>query len=122
MAPEPEAVDVSDQVCESATLHVPEGILVENEGMDRSPTHTSATEGELPLTFGIVVDHLKVDYFLDCPESSRWFCPALPLLSLLNRMYLLNLLILLSLLCFLPASLFLLLSIYLLLHCLRWFL
>ncbi|XP_016086355.1 sterol O-acyltransferase 1-like [Sinocyclocheilus grahami] len=64
IAPEPEAVDAADQVCEPATPHVPEGILVEYEGMDRSPAHAPTTEGEPPLASGNVVD-----YFLDCPES-----------------------------------------------------
>lgn len=47
--PKPVPHKMSDQVCESATLCVAMGMLMEFEGVDCSPTHTPATEGELPL-------------------------------------------------------------------------
>ncbi|XP_016142516.1 proteoglycan 4-like [Sinocyclocheilus grahami] len=44
MALEPEPQDPSDKVCEPETLPVPEGVLLEIEGLEGSPTHTPAAE------------------------------------------------------------------------------
>ncbi|ROI15846.1 hypothetical protein DPX16_21353 [Anabarilius grahami] len=48
-APEPEPNLMSDQVRESATMPVAEGVLVEFEGIDGSPAHTPATACENPF-------------------------------------------------------------------------
>ncbi|ROL44352.1 hypothetical protein DPX16_8774 [Anabarilius grahami] len=49
IVPEPVPRKMFDNVFELAKLSVIVGVLVEFEGMDRSPAHTPATEGELLL-------------------------------------------------------------------------
>ncbi len=48
--PEPELDDATDQGCEPATLCIAVGLLVEIVGLEGSPAHTPAAEGELQLT------------------------------------------------------------------------
>ncbi|XDV40107.1 hypothetical protein PO909_009248 [Leuciscus waleckii] len=43
----PSQEEAPDQVCEPATSCAPEEVIVEFEGMERSPAHTPATEREL---------------------------------------------------------------------------
>ncbi len=56
--PEPEPQECSDQVREPATSSVPEGVLVEIEGLEGSPAHTPAAEGELQLATGKYIEEL----------------------------------------------------------------
>lgn len=58
---EPEPHMESDQLFEPTTLSCEEGILVECDGMGRSPAHTPAAEDELHLA--------SVNYFEDLEED-----------------------------------------------------
>ncbi|ROL45353.1 hypothetical protein DPX16_4694 [Anabarilius grahami] len=62
-APEPEPNNASDQVHDSATTPVPEGVLLEFEGIDGSPTHISATMKDLCL--------LCLPLLLPLPEPAK---------------------------------------------------
>ncbi len=62
IATEPEPQASSDQVREQATLSVPKGVLVVIKGLEGSPAHSPATEGELQLVFGNHIEEL-IDWF-----------------------------------------------------------
>lgn len=51
IAPEAELREMSNKVCEPATLCDYMGILVEYEGMEEGTIHIPAIEGELQLAF-----------------------------------------------------------------------
>ncbi len=53
IAPQPEPLNLSNQVREPATSPFPKGVLVEIEYFEGSPAHTPATEGELQMASGI---------------------------------------------------------------------
>ncbi len=65
----------SDQVREQATLSVPEGVLVVIEGLEGSPAHSPATEGELQLVFGNHIEELMDIFEMDLID---WFGEVLP--------------------------------------------
>lgn len=97
IALDPEPVYTSDQVCEPTTPHVPEGVVMEYEGMERI----------LPLlrvsnNWPLEAFWIMVKWIIFCiamyHRSSSWFRPALNLLSPV---------------CSLPTFLSCLLSIYL---------
>lgn len=81
-----EPIDRPDQVCELATLHVPEGILVKYEGMNRSPP----TFPPLRVSYSWPLEKLwiilkwTISWIVLICLSSRWFCSTLNLLSLPN--------------------------------------
>lgn len=68
----------TDQRCEPATMCDVLGVSVELERMERSPTHTPATEGEMLTTSeNDCCDELAVEIYLDLPSplgssSSAW--------------------------------------------------
>lgn len=57
--PEPEHHRESDQVRMPALASVEEGILMEYDGIERSPTHSPAAEGELCLVPIQLIDELE---------------------------------------------------------------
>ncbi|XP_016124666.1 uncharacterized protein [Sinocyclocheilus grahami] len=74
VAPEPEPLELSDQVREPATSPVPKGVLVEIEGLQGSPAHTPAAEGELQLVTGPHYEELMDCFKVDLID---WFGEAL---------------------------------------------
>ncbi len=74
IAPEPE-LNATDQVCEPATPCVV-GIIVEIEGMENNPAHTSTTEGELLLDSELLDSLSEEDFWLLpfplLPPTSPW--------------------------------------------------
>ncbi|XP_052423225.1 uncharacterized protein LOC127966349 [Carassius gibelio] len=99
---EPDLESATDQVCEPATLCIV-GVLVEIEGVEESPAHTPATEGEL---FAVSESHMEqvldlmdwsteTSQFLVIPAGAsqsrsspsvraigaRWFAAGLPVSS-----------------------------------------
>ncbi len=75
IATEPEPQASSDQVREPATSSVPEGVLVVIEGLEGSPAHTPATEGELQLVSGNHIEELMDIFERDLID---WFGEVLP--------------------------------------------
>ncbi|XP_052461335.1 uncharacterized protein LOC128019410 [Carassius gibelio] len=99
---EPDLESATDQVCEPATLCIV-GVLVEIEGVEESPAHTPATEGEL---YAVSESHMEqvldlmdwsteTSQFLVIPAGAsqsrsspsvraigaRWFAAGLPVSS-----------------------------------------
>ncbi len=72
---EPEPLSSSDQVREPATLSVPEGVLVVIKGLEGSPVHIPATEGELQLVSGSYIEELLDIFNTDLID---WFGEVLP--------------------------------------------
>ncbi|XP_016110248.1 vegetative cell wall protein gp1-like [Sinocyclocheilus grahami] len=75
VAPEPGPQDRSNQVREPITSPVPKGVLVEIEGLEGSPTHTPAAEGELQLASGMYYEELMDIFQMDLID---WFGEVLP--------------------------------------------
>ncbi|KAL0161622.1 hypothetical protein M9458_045347, partial [Cirrhinus mrigala] len=71
----PETLDLSNQVCELATLSIPAGVLVEIEGLEGSLAHTSDTEDELQLASGHYFEEL-MDILPDALID--WFGEVIP--------------------------------------------
>ncbi|CAM4620384.1 unnamed protein product [Leuciscus chuanchicus] len=75
IATEPRPQAESDQVCEPLTSCVAEGVLVELEGWEESPTHTTTAVDEMSVVSGIYCEELK-----DIFEESLidWFGKVIP--------------------------------------------
>ncbi|ROI15684.1 hypothetical protein DPX16_20222 [Anabarilius grahami] len=78
--PEPEPIMMSDQVSESATTPVPEGVLVELEGSEGSPAYIPAAECEGHMDTGRQFNYLEedlIDWFSEVISADTPVSPVL---------------------------------------------
>ncbi len=75
---EPEPQECSDQVREPATPSIPEGVLVEIEGLEGSPAHTPAAEVELQLATGLYIEELMDIFDMDLIDWVGEVIPSVP--------------------------------------------
>lgn len=76
--PEPEPNIMSDQVCESATMPVAEGVLMVFEGMNGCPTHTPAIACKVNMDYGDFLEEDLIDWFTEAMTENSPISLTIP--------------------------------------------
>lgn len=83
IAAELELPEASEKGCEPATLCDVLGALLDFEGMEEDPAHTTTAEGETLLTSAVnFYDELEMEFYLDLPTPIVIFGKKSPVLKL----------------------------------------